>query len=308
MIRVMFAAGLVIFGCSPRPSQEPPSPDDVEQLIPVEPVPLFARVTGASASSDIVVLLAGGPGGSHESMLAYETVAPAHLRVVNYDQRGTGRSPAPPGTPLGYAEHVADLEQLRERLGARRMHLLGHSWGGSLALLYAAAHPDRVASLTLVANPLWIPSVTATMIQNQEARYGQLIEQGIIEPPSSPDADCNAMMHSFLPAYFADPSKIPKVLAEGEISCAVLEAVSASVMELDMTSQLAPLAIPTLVLMGDADPLGLEIAQATVAAMPAAKPELVVLPNCGHFPSYECPELLFAAVRPFLARVAGTSP
>lgn len=279
----------------------------VEALIPIEPVPLFARVTGPADSEDIVVLLAGGPGGSHETMLPFETLAPAHLRVVNYDQRGVGQSPAPPGTPLGYPEHVADLEQLRERLGARRMHLLGHSWGGSLALLYAAEHPDRVASLTLVANALWIPSVTAAMIQNQQARYDQLIEQGVLKPPHSVNPDCNDFLQSVLPAYFADPRAIPRALVKGEISCAVLEAVSASVQDLDMTDRLAPLAIPTLVLMGEADPLGLEIARATVAALPASKPELVVLPECGHFPQLECPEPLFEAIRPFLARVAGPS-
>jgi pimeloyl-ACP methyl ester carboxylesterase len=309
MMTLVLAMGLVVFGCSATPSPDPATPEAsarVEQLLPIAPVPLFARVSGPPHSSDILVLIAGGPGGSHESMLPFEAVAPAHLRVVAYDQRGTGRSLAPPETPLGYAEHVADLEQLRSALGAERMHLLGHSWGGSLALLYAADHPERVASLTLVANALWIPSVTATMMQNQQARYDQLLEAGILKPLTSPEPDCNEMVQSFLPAYFADPDAIPNELREGKISCPVLEAVSASVFELDMTDRLAPLAIPTLVLMGDADPLGLDVARATVAAMPASKPELVVLPACGHFPMFECPEPLFDAVRPFLARVGAS--
>jgi pimeloyl-ACP methyl ester carboxylesterase len=292
LTKLVLAVGLVAFGCAP-------------ELLPIEPVPLFARVTGPQHSTEILVLLAGGPGGSHETMLPFEAVAPAHLRVVAYDQRGTGRSIAPRGTALGQAEHVADLEQLRRTLGADRMHLLGHSWGGSLALLYAAEHPDRVASLTLVANALWIPEVTATVIAKQQAHQDELIEAGILKPPTSRNPDCNQIVQSMLPAYFADPDAIPEVLREGEISCRVLEEVSASVVELDMTDRLAPLAIPTLVLMGDADPIGLEVAEATVAAMPAAKAELVVLPKCGHFPQYECPEPLFDAVRDFLARVAG---
>jgi proline iminopeptidase len=69
-------------------------------------------------------------------------------RIVTYDQRGTGGSTVTDGDYSTDA-HVADLEQLREHLGAERLHLFGHSWGGMLAQLYATAHVDSVASLFL---------------------------------------------------------------------------------------------------------------------------------------------------------------
>ncbi len=69
-------------------------------------------------------------------------------RVVTYDQRGTGGSTATNGDYSTDA-HVADLEQLREHLGAEHLHLFGHSWGGMLAQLYATAHLSSVASLFL---------------------------------------------------------------------------------------------------------------------------------------------------------------
>lgn len=318
MTRVVLAATLVTLGCSQAPLQAPPtvaaSKDPartvVEGLIPIKPVPLFARVSGPHDSSDVLVLLAGGPGAPGESLLSFESVAPAHIRVVSYDQRGVGRSPAPPGTPLGYVEHVADLEELRARLGVRRMHLLGHSWGGGLALLYAGAHPDKVASLTLVANVLYVPAAMEAMTKYRNDRFAQLIREGIVKMPSSSGPPgCNDGFQAILPAYFADPRfPIPKELAEGKLSCDVFAAVSDTTLDLDTTSQLAPLEIPTLVLMGDGDPLGLDMARATVAALPASKAELVVLPRCGHFPWIECPAPLFDAVRPFLARVARSSP
>lgn len=318
MTSVVLAAALVALGCSQATLHAPPtaaaskepSRTAVEGPIPIKPVPLFARVSGPHDSSEILVLLAGGPGAPGESVLSFESIAPAHIRVVSYDQRGVGRSPAPPGTPLGYAEHIADLEELRTRLGARRMHLLGHSWGGGLALLYAGTHPDHVASLTLVANVLYIPAAMEAMVEYRNARFEQLIREGIMKMPgSSSPVDCNDGLHAILPAYFADPRfPIPKELAEAKLSCDVFAEVSNTTVNLDTTSQLASLQIPTLVLMGDGDPLGLDMARATVAALPASRAELVVLPRCGHFPWMECPAPLFDAVRPFLARVAGSPP
>ena len=69
-------------------------------------------------------------------------------RVVSYDQRGTGGSVSTDGDYSTHA-HVADLEGLREHLGAEQLHLFGHSWGGMLAQLYATTHLSSVASLLL---------------------------------------------------------------------------------------------------------------------------------------------------------------
>ena len=75
---------------------------------------------------------------------------PQHWRTVLYDQRGCGRS-----RPLGSlranhtAAHVADIERLRQHLGVERWLLFGGSWGSTLALAYALAHPQRVSALVL---------------------------------------------------------------------------------------------------------------------------------------------------------------
>lgn len=75
-------------------------------------------------------------------------------RVVIYDQMGTGRSEAPSDTSLLVLEtFVDDLQLLATHLEIDRFHLLGHSWGGTVALAYAARHPSRVASL-IMSSPL----------------------------------------------------------------------------------------------------------------------------------------------------------
>src|SRR5207249_3498756 len=59
--------------------------------------------------------------------------------------------PVPRDTPVGWQEHVADLESLRKQWAIDHLTLLGYSWGGLLAVLYALEHPERVGRLALVA-------------------------------------------------------------------------------------------------------------------------------------------------------------
>ena len=102
------------------------------------------KPTGAA-----VLFLHGGPGAG-AGAVHRRFFDPGHWRVVIFDQRGAGRS-----RPLGSLEAnttphlVADIEALRRHLGISRWLLFGGSWGSTLALAYAQAHPDRVAACVL---------------------------------------------------------------------------------------------------------------------------------------------------------------
>src|SRR5262249_9689770 len=90
--------------------------------------------------------------------------------VAYWDQRGTGRSFDDRADPheLTIARHLADLDvivdRLRQELGQSPIVLIGHSWGGALALLYAHAHPEKIAAVMAVA-----PVVD--MLAQQQAQY-----------------------------------------------------------------------------------------------------------------------------------------
>lgn len=95
------------------------------------------------------LIVHGGPGGgSNARMRRYHD--PSRYRIILFDQRGCGRS-----RPHASLEHnttwdlVADMEQLRERLGIERWQLFGGSWGSTLSLAYAERHPERVTDLIL---------------------------------------------------------------------------------------------------------------------------------------------------------------
>jgi proline iminopeptidase len=96
-----------------------------------------------------VVFLHGGPGsGCNPNQRRF--FDPSHYRIILLDQRGCGRS-----LPLGETSNnstddlVNDIDQLRQHLGIEKWLVFGGSWGSTLALTYAIAHPDRVSGLVL---------------------------------------------------------------------------------------------------------------------------------------------------------------
>ena len=96
-----------------------------------------------------VVILHGGPGaGCSAKMRRFHD--PARYRIVLFDQRGSGRStPHADLVDNTTWDLVADIERLREHLGIARWQVFGGSWGSTLALAYAEAHPSRVSELVL---------------------------------------------------------------------------------------------------------------------------------------------------------------
>ena len=95
------------------------------------------------------VFLHGGPG-SGSSPVHRRLFDPTRYNVLLFDQRGCGRSTPHAGLDANTTQHlVADIERLRALLGAERWLVFGGSWGSSLGLAYAEAHPDRVSALVL---------------------------------------------------------------------------------------------------------------------------------------------------------------
>ena len=96
-----------------------------------------------------VMFLHGGPGAG-ATAVHRRFFDPSRYRIVIYDQRGAGRS-SPRGelTDNTTADLIADIEALREHLGIKQFLLFGGSWGSTLALAYAEAHPDRCLGLVI---------------------------------------------------------------------------------------------------------------------------------------------------------------
>ena len=115
----------------------------------VEPPHVLYVDESGSAGGLPVLFIHGGPGAGCDAA-SRRYFDPNLSRIVTFDQRGCGRS-----TPYASLENnttqalVADIERIREHLGVDKFVLFGGSWGSSLALAYAQAHPQRVHGLIL---------------------------------------------------------------------------------------------------------------------------------------------------------------
>jgi proline-specific peptidase len=105
-----------------------------------------------------VLLLHGGPGGTHDYLEPLEALAATGRRAIFYDQLGCGQSDLPDNPSLFTVDlFVDEVGAVRDALGLDRVHLFGNSWGGMLAMEYALTQPSGLASLVLASSPASIP-------------------------------------------------------------------------------------------------------------------------------------------------------
>ncbi len=123
----------------------------VEGRVPFRGYETWYRVVGADTSDRLpLVCLHGGPGSTHHYFEPLEQLAADGRRVVLYDQLGCGGSSRPEDDGIWSLElFLEELDALRAALGLERIHLLGTSWGGMLALEHVLARPGGVAGLVL---------------------------------------------------------------------------------------------------------------------------------------------------------------
>ncbi len=102
----------------------------------------------------LLVLINGGPGGTHHCFHPYFSRAKDFARIIYYDQRGCGLSDYKPDKGYTVAQAVDDLDHLRQSLGIDRWVLLGFSYGGLLAQCYATKYPQNAKGLVLVGSSM----------------------------------------------------------------------------------------------------------------------------------------------------------
>ena len=127
-----------------------------EQLIPVSTprgeFRVWTRRVGHNPRCRLL-LLHGGPGATHEYLLSMDRhLPPAGIEYIYYDQLGSGQSDQPDEPELWQIPRFVDeVEQVSRALdlGPDDFFLLGHSWGGILAIEYALAHPERLKGLVI---------------------------------------------------------------------------------------------------------------------------------------------------------------
>jgi len=276
----------------------------VDAVVDLDGVRLHTRRVG---SDPPVVVLHGGPGADYAYLLPqYDRLAHGRA-LLFYDQRGGGRSPVARDVPVGWQEHVADLEALRKHWAIDRLTLLGYSWGGLLAVLYALEHPDRVGRLALVAPA----PLTARWREEFERRLAaRLADPRIVRARAELSASGLAQRDPekyrrlafalSVAGYFKDPSRA-KELTPFRVTARTQQAVWQSLGNYDLRDRLrgtfpkgrTPRAV---VVHGVYDPLPIESARETAALLDTGVIELAT----GHAPHVEATEDFVRALNGFL--------
>ncbi|MEV8593728.1 alpha/beta hydrolase [Streptomyces sp. NPDC052012] len=241
----------------------------------------------------------------------------AHRRLVLLDLRGTGESAAP-RDPATYRcdRLVDDVEALRVHLGLDRVDLLAHSAGGSLAMLYAARHPERVGRLALIAATPWALGMPATA---EDRRAAALLRQ---DEPWYAEAfpafrawlagtgDYDPVFAPFFYGRWDEAARAHESAGDTQTNDEAAEVFGADgAYDPPATrAALAGLPSPVLVLAGELDggPRP-ELARRSAEVFPHA--EVAVQPGAGHYPWLDDPEWFVGRVTEFLAgRPAGRTP
>ena len=256
-----------------------------------------------------MVVLHGGPGAHHDYLLPqYDRLATGR-ELFYYDQRGGGQSPVPRETPVGWREHVADLEAIRVSLAIDRLTLCGYSWGGLLALLYMLEHPDRVERLALVSPA----SPTVAYRRQFEEEFArrmaapeilrareELRASGLRE--KDPAAYQRRAFELSVAGYFLD-FRDAKNLTPFRVNARTQQAVWDSLGEYDLRPQLRELHARRTthharIIHGTFDPIPIAGSRELASILGA---ELVELP-VGHCPHVEATEAFVRALDAFLPK------
>jgi proline iminopeptidase len=125
---------------------------------------IYVREFGPVNAARTLLCIHGGPGGTHDYLLPLSALARHQTRVVFYDALGCGRSDLPDDLSRFTFEHDHRvLEAVRRTLDAKKIHLMGSSYGGMLALSYASRHSDELVSLNSTGGLCDVPYTVREM-------------------------------------------------------------------------------------------------------------------------------------------------
>lgn len=260
-----------------------------------------------------IIVLHGDPRLGHSYLLPQMIALAKDREVIFYDQRGSGKSQYTQinSNFINMKQFVEDLDDLRKQLGLKKIILLGHSLGGSLALSYSIKHPKRVSALILL-NSTPISNNGKKAFEEEFKKRTLLIrkESTLLDNPEefrrlTPSQRYN-LYQTILPVLFYNSSNAKKLtLKLTEISAKngdkASRMMSDDLMRTNhLVSQLEHLKIPLLIIHGYHDLIPFWTVRELKKFIPDA--HIIVFTRSGHFPYIEQPKQLFAAIQRFLYR------
>lgn len=260
-----------------------------------------------------LLVLHGGPGFPHDYLEDLAGLADEGRAVVFYDQLGCGKSDHPDDPALWVMDTFVDeLRVVREGIGLDRVHLLGHSWGGWLALEYVLTSPPGLASLILASTCASLPAFAAEtrrLKTSLPADVQETIDRHEAAGTTHDDAYVDAAM-----AYYTQwvcrrvpfPEHVMRTFTNSrEEIYATMQGpewnVTGNLKHWDVTTRLGELDLPVLITSGRHDEMTPALIKPLSEGIAGA--ESVVFEDSAHLAMAEEPERYRRVVESFLSRV-----
>jgi proline iminopeptidase len=285
-----------------------------EGFLPVDRAMLYYRVIGQGQP---IHLLHGGPGFSHTYLLPDMDRLADTFRLIYYDQRGRGKSARNVDlASVSIQSEMDDLEHMRAYFQLERVALLGHSWGGLLALEYALRYPERVSHLILLNTAPASYDDCKLFEQERDANAPDdaALVQALQSTPAYEEGDLDARAAAYRPYFRAtlrSPDLLDRLIEHLQTGWTKQDVLMARAIGerlwgetykspgYDLLPKLTQLRIPTLIMHGDYDFVPIACATHIAEAIPGAR--LVVLRDCGHFSYLERPDAVRTTLGEFFA-------
>jgi proline iminopeptidase len=282
-----------------------------ESYVPVDGAELFCREVGQGRP---IIVIHGGPDFDHTYLLPDTDRLADSYRLIYYDQRGRGRSRGEVRLEeIDIDRYVEDLDLLREHLRLDAVAILGHSWGGFVAMHYALRHPDRVSHMILL-NTASASHQDFTLMREERARM-QAPHRERLDALASSSAFSEGAPRTVADYYridFGATFKRPEDAARLNLTFTREDILKGRAIEdrlaesgllwapgFTIIPALRNLRAATLVIHGENDFFPVASSTHIAEAIPGAR--LVTLAGSGHFSYIDAPERVHAAIDDFFA-------
>jgi len=268
---------------------------------------IYYKVEGEGSP---LLIIHGGPVLDHQYLEEHLSVLSKDHQLIYYDQSACGKSSidiAP--NQMTFDFMLKDIEAIRLHLGLDKLSVLGHSWGGLVAMKYAIAYEERldrlILSNSMAPKATWWDQENRMIFKrfkpNDIDKRDRLASSGLMRTTQAAPYIEEYMLFSYKPLFY-DTTKLERlslhITDDYPLRSNVFMHLSQEIADYDLLAHLRDVDVPTLIIYGDQEPATSFYLNEFAKTLPNT--QRLIVTESGHFPFIEQPDVYFQTIRHFL--------
>lgn len=314
---ISVSVALLLAGCFDENAASAQIEPKEQGFVEVENGKIFYQIFSENAEAGVpIIVLHGGPGLDQTYLQPQLLKLAKNNKLIFYDQRGSGESLETEinESTINIKRFVSDLETVRKHLNLEQFVLMGHSWGGLLAMEYATTYPQNLLGLALVntvpANYKGSSAFAEQLMKSIEPINDKIKPLFSFEEFAKQNAqELSKIYRDLFAVYFYNANEVEKLTLQFNTRAAqsgfkVREEMSQTYFlhpSVNLFPKLENLSTATLIIHGKQDIVPYWTAAEINTAVKNST--LVLLEECGHFPYIEQEEKFMESVEEFLLKL-----